>query len=251
MKTLDLNCDMGESFGAWTLGDDDAILEHVSSANIACGFHAGDPETMHRTVAAALARGVAVGAHTGYPDLQGFGRRAMALSAGEVYDITVYQIGALDAFVRAAGGRLHHVKPHGALYNQAARDAALAAAIARAVRDTGPGLVLYGLAGSELVRAGEAAGLAVANEVFADRSYQADGSLTPRTHAGAMIEDAAQALAQVERMVAEGRVRALDGADVAIRADTLCIHGDSPHALEFVRTIRARLAGAGIGVAAP
>jgi UPF0271 protein len=226
------------------------VLEHVSSANIACGFHAGDPVVMHRTVQAAFEHGVAVGAHPSLPDLQGFGRRAMLVTPNEAYDLVLYQIGALAAFCRALGGRLSHVKAHGALYNMAAKDAELAAAIAQAVRDFDPGLVLFGLAGSELIRAGAGAGLKVANEVFADRSYQRDGMLTPRNRPNAMVGDVNAALARVERMVLEGTVRAVDGTDVKIEADTICIHGDEPGAAEFARELRALLARLGVAVRA-
>jgi len=252
MKTaVDLNCDMGESFGPWSMGADAEVLEHVSSANIACGFHAGDPAIMHRTVAGALARGVAVGAHPSLPDLQGFGRRLMRVTPDEVYDLVLYQIGALAGFCRALGGRLAHVKAHGALYNMAATDAALADAIACAARDFDPSLVLFGLAGSELVHAGRNAGLRVANEVFADRTYQRDGTLTPRSRPQAMIQDLAAALAQVERMILEGRVRALDGSDVAVEPDTICLHGDEPGAVAFARELRGLLARLGVAVGPP
>ena len=250
MKTLDLNCDMGEGFGAWTMGDDSALLDHVTSANIACGFHAGDPGTIHRTVKLALEKGVAVGAHPSLPDLQGFGRRRMNVSAQEAYDLVVYQVGALSGFATACGGKLSHVKAHGALYNMAAKDAKLAQAIAQAVKDFDARLVLFGLAGSELVRAGEQAGLKTANEVFADRTYQSDGSLTPRTQPDAMIHDPALALAQVRRMIDEGKVKSINGPDVAVKADTLCIHGDEPNAVEFARRIRAALDADGVRVAA-
>jgi 5-oxoprolinase (ATP-hydrolysing) subunit A len=246
---IDLNCDMGESFGAWHMGNDLAVLEHVTSANIACGFHAGDPGTMHRTVEAALARGVAVGAHPGLPDLQGFGRRAMAISPREAYELVVYQVGALAAFATALGAKLTHVKAHGALYNMAAKDFALSESIARAVRDIDPALIVFGLAGSETLRAAESLGLRAAAEVFADRSYRDDGSLTPRGQPGAMIEDVELAVAQVKRMVLDGSVRAASGKAVPVRADTLCIHGDQPGALEFVRRIRAELESEGVRVA--
>ncbi len=249
MKTLDLNCDMGEGFGAWRMGDDAALLDHVTSANIACGFHAGDPGTIHRTVELALEKGVAIGAHPSLPDLQGFGRRSMNVSAEEAYDLVLYQIGALAGFATACGGKLAHVKPHGALYNMAAKDARLARAIARAVRDFDAALVLFGLAGSELVRAGGQAGLKTANEVFADRTYQADGSLTPRTQPDAMIHDADAAIAQVRRMVGEGRVRSQQGSDVPVQPDTLCIHGDEPGAVDFAKRIRQALAADGVRVA--
>jgi UPF0271 protein len=232
------------------MGDDAALLDHVTSANIACGFHAGDPGTIHRTVALALVKGVAVGVHPSLPDLQGFGRRRMSVSAEEVYDMVLYQIGALAGFATACGGQLAHVKPHGALYNMAAKDRELAKAIAQAVRDFDPRLVLFGLAGSELVRAGEQASLKTANEVFADRTYQADGSLTARTQPDAIIHDAETAIAQVRRMVREGRVRSQQGSDIPLQADTLCIHGDEPNAVEFARRMRQALDADGVCVAA-
>jgi UPF0271 protein len=251
MRTIDLNCDMGESFGAWNMGDDDAVLPHVTSVNVACGLHAGDWKVMHYTVQAAFAHRVSVGAHPSLPDLQGFGRRVMQISADEVYDLVLYQVGALDAFCRALDGRLAHVKAHGALYNMAARDEKLAQAMAQAVADLDPGLVLFGLAGSALIKAGRDAGLRVANEVFADRSYRADGSLTPRNVPGSMIEDVQASLAQVEDMVMRGRVRSQDGTEVSIEADTICIHGDQPGAAQFAREVRGLLARSGIEVAAP
>jgi UPF0271 protein len=246
---LDLNCDMGERYGAWRMGDDEALLAHVTSANIACGFHAGDPATMRATVQAALAHGVAVGAHPALPDLQGFGRREMKLDPAEAYALTLYQVGALAGFCRALGGQLHHVKPHGALYNMAARDAALAGAIARAVHDFDSHLVLYGLAGSALIVAGRALGLKTASEVFADRTYRRDGSLTPRSQPDAVIADLQAALAQVERMVLRGEVCATDGSIVRVEADTLCIHGDEPAAVTFAQEVRAALERLGIQVA--
>lgn len=251
ITAIDLNCDMGESFGAWSMGADAAVLQYVSSANVACGFHAGDPMIMRRTVAGALDRGVAVGAHPAFQDLHGFGRRAMQVAPEEVYAVVLYQVGALSGFCRALGGQLSHVKPHGALYNMAAKDALLADAIARAVRDFDPRLVLFGLAGSELVRAGRKIGLTTANEVFADRTYQADGTLTPRSNPGAMISDLSAALAQVERMMRHGSVLALDGTEVAIEVDTVCIHGDEPDAARFARELRALLAQLGIAIRAP
>jgi 5-oxoprolinase (ATP-hydrolysing) subunit A len=248
MARIDLNCDMGESFGAYTIGNDLAILDYVNSANIACGFHAGDPPTIHKTVKAALDKGVAVGAHPGLPDLQGFGRRAMAVSASEAYDMVIYQIGAVAAFAQAFGGRLTHVKAHGALYNMAAKERRLADAIARAVHDFDPRLILFALAGSAMIDAAEDAGLRAAGEVFADRTYQDDGSLTPRSEPRAMIEDEDASIAQVKRMVTEGIVRSVGGKDVRVRADTLCIHGDQPHALAFAKRIRDELAHAGVDV---
>ncbi|MGV3135628.1 LamB/YcsF family protein [Brevibacillus agri] len=246
MKVVDLNCDMGESFGAYRLGNDQAILQHISSANIACGFHAGDPSTMRKTVKLAIESRVAIGAHPGLADLVGFGRRNMDISAQDAYELVVYQIGALQAFVQAEGGVMQHVKPHGALYNMAATRPALAEAIAEAVYRVNPELVLFGLAGSELTRAGEKIGLRTAHEVFADRTYQADGTLTPRTQPDALIADEAESLAQVVRMVTEGKVQSLQGVDVPIRADTICIHGDGAHALAFAESIRQALQAAGV-----
>ncbi|MDT8977134.1 5-oxoprolinase subunit PxpA [Paenibacillus sp. chi10] len=248
MYQIDINCDMGESFGAYRLGSDEAILPFVTSVNIACGFHAGDPSVMKRTVAAALERGAMIGAHPGLPDLAGFGRRNLAITPEEAYDMVVYQVGALYGFVTAAGGKMQHVKPHGALYNMAASNYALAEAIARAVHDMNPELVLFGLSGSELVKAGQAVGLRCAYEVFADRTYQADGSLTPRRESNALITDTEEAVQQVIRMVKEGVVHAVQGVDVAIQADTVCIHGDGTHALAFAQSLRQRLSDEGIVV---
>jgi UPF0271 protein len=248
MTTIDLNCDMGESFGAWTMGQDADVLEFVSSANIACGFHAGDPATMRRTVAAAVARGVAVGAHPSLPDLAGFGRREMRVSAEDAYALTLYQIGALAGMARAAGGRLAHVKPHGALYNMAAKDRALADAIAAAARDFDAGLILVGLAGSELPRAGDAVGLAVAHEGFADRRYETDGSLMARGKPGAVIDDVDAAVAQAIAIATRGEADGPDG-KVRIRADTICVHGDRPDAALFARRLRHGLEAAGVAIA--
>ena len=250
-QTVDLNCDLGESFGAWTLGQDEALLPYLTSANIACGYHAGDPAVMKRTVRAALRHHVALGAHPGLPDLAGFGRRNMDISPEEAFDLTVYQLGALQAIAKAEGGQLHHLKPHGALYNMAATNAALAEALAEAVYKVQPELLLYGLAGSELTRAGEKLGLRTAHEVFADRTYQADGTLTPRRQPGALITDAGVALAQVLRLVREGVVRSQQGTDVAQRADTVCLHGDGAHALEFAQGLHAALRQAGVRLQTP
>ncbi|TCT11204.1 LamB/YcsF family protein [Paralcaligenes ureilyticus] len=246
---LDLNCDMGESYGAWKMGDDLAVLPFVSSANIACGFHGGDPGTMRKTVAAALKHGVALGAHPSLPDLLGFGRREIRLSPQEAYDCVVVQIGALAAVAASQGARLHHVKAHGALYNMAAKDRALADAICRAVKDVDPSLVLYGLAGSELIRAAQNAGLRAAQEVFGDRSYQSDGSLTPRTQPGSMIEDADASLQQVLSMVQRQRVTTQQGVEIEVQADTLCLHGDQPGAALFAQKIRAALEAKGVKIA--
>lgn len=248
MLKVDLNSDLGESFGAYTIGNDKEVLRYVSSANVACGMHAGDPFVMHRTVRMALSEGVAIGAHPGFMDLIGFGRRNMVMTPEEIYDLVVYQVGALDAFVKAEGGRLQHVKPHGALYNMAAKDPAMADAIARAVHDVDPGLILYGLAGSWLVRCAKAVGLQAASEVFADRTYQEDGTLTPRSQPGAMITDDDAAIAQVLGMVQHGTVRSVTGRDVPVEADTVCIHGDSAKALAFAKRIREALGAAHIEV---
>jgi 5-oxoprolinase (ATP-hydrolysing) subunit A len=247
---VDLNCDMGESFGAYHLGQDEAILPLVTSVNIACGFHAGDPAVMKRTVRLARDHGVAIGAHPGLPDLAGFGRRDMAITPDEAYDLVVYQMGALAAFVRAEGGRLHHLKPHGALYNMAAGQEALAEAIAEAVYRVDPAVALYGLAGSALIRAGRKRGLKTAQEVFADRTYQPDGTLTPRRQPQALITDPGAAARQVVQMIKTGKVVSVGGEEVAIRADTVCIHGDGPRALDFARHLRQALQSAGIGLRA-
>lgn len=248
MYKIDLNCDVGESFGAYSVGEDEKILPYVTSANIACGFHGGDPAVMERTVALAIKYRVKIGAHPGLPDIQGFGRRNMDISLQEAYQMVVYQIGALQAFVTAQGGMMHHVKPHGALYNMAAKRPDLAQAIAQAVFKVNPTLTLYGLAGSELIKAGQEVGLKVANEVFADRTYQPDGSLTPRSHPQALIYDATQAVNQVMEMVKWGKVTAVTGEQLSIQAETLCLHGDSLHALTFARTIRGKLEETGIQV---
>ena len=251
MASVDLNCDIGESFGAWTLGADEEILSQVSSANIACGFHAGDPATMRRTVAIALDHGVALGAHPGLPDLAGFGRRVMEISADEAYEMVVYQVGALAAFAAARGARLAHVKPHGALYNMAATREGLADAIARAVRDVDRQLLLFGLAGSALVTAANANGIKPVEEVFADRRYLADGTLVPRGKPGAVIADTEAAVRQAVGMARDGVVTAIDGTAVRVRADTICIHGDIPGAAEHARSLRHALGAAGIAIAAP
>ena len=246
IQTVDLNCVMGESFGAWTLGHDAALMPLITSANVACGFHAGDPAVMRATVRAALQHGVAIGAHPGLPDLVGFGRRNMDISPEEAFDLTVYQLGALQAVTQAEGGQLHHLKPHGALYNMAATNAALAEAIAEAVYKVQPELVLYGLAGSELTKAGEKIGLKTDHEVFADRTYQANGTLTPRRQPDALITEASVAIAQVLRMVQSGVVRTQQGQEIAIRADTVCLHGDGAHALEFAQRLHKELRAAGV-----
>jgi 5-oxoprolinase (ATP-hydrolysing) subunit A len=245
MLTVDLNCDMGESFGAWRIGDDGEVLRSVTSANVACGFHAGDPQVMRSTIGMALSSG-ASRAHPGLPDLAGFGRRTMQVSAAEVYDMVVYQLGALDAFMRVVRRRLTHVKPHGALYNMAAANRELAAAIARAVVEYDPGLVLFGLAGSELLTAGRMAGLRVASEVFADRAYMPDGSLVPRSHPDAMIRSADHAVARAVRMVRDRVVKAIDGTEIELEVDTICVHGDGPNASAIASRLHRGLVDAGV-----
>lgn len=247
---IDLNCDMGEGYGRWSLGDDDALLPLVSSVNIACGSHAGDPTTMRQTLRLARSHGVAAGAHPGYPDLQGFGRRDMALSPDEVRDWVVYQLGALDAFARAEGMTLGHVKAHGALYNAAAINEALARAIAEAVASVRSDLILVGLAGSKLVDAGRAAGLRVAREAFADRAYEADGTLRSRRLHGALLPSPEAALAQTLSIVRDGVAFTVDGQAVPVLADTICIHGDTPGAKAFASQLRAGLAAAGVAIQA-
>jgi UPF0271 protein len=240
-RKIDLNSDMGEGFGAWEMGDDLALLDHIDSTNIACGWHAGDPERMKNLVAAAIQKNVFIGAHPSLPDLLGFGRREMAITPNDAYNYVLYQVGALQAFIRAQGGKLHHVKPHGAFYNQAAKDINLAQAIAQAVKDLGDGLILYGLASSCFVAAAQKVGVPLWQEVFADRRYTPEGYLVPRNQANAMIKTEDEAVEQVLRMANEGEVIALDGSVVKVQADTLCIHGDSPSALDFVRKIRPLL----------
>ena len=247
---VDLNADVGEGFGAWGIGEDDRLIPVVTSVNVACGFHAGDPMTIRRTVELAATHGVAVGAHPGYPDLAGFGRRHLDMSPDEVEAAVVYQVGAVAAFATRAGVALRHVKPHGALYNEAARDRELADAIARAIRSVSPSLVLVGLAGSQLLEAGRASGLVVAAEAFADRAYEADGSLRSRRLPDSLLDDPAAAADQAISIVRDGRVVASDGSTVSIDARTLCVHGDAPGAAERAIAVRAALARAGIAVQA-
>lgn len=249
MDNIDINCDMGESFGTYKIGRDEEILDYVTSANIACGFHAGDPATMRKTVQSALNKNVAIGVHPGLQDLAGFGRREIKITPQEAYDLVVYQIGALSAFVHSEGGKLQHVKPHGALYNMAGGSTALSKAIAEAVYKVDPELVLFGLAGSELVKAGNKIGLCTASEVFADRTYQNNGRLTSRHQANALITDKQVAARQVIRMVKDGKVTTLQGKDITIQADTVCIHGDGEHALDFAKYISDSLTNSGIKIA--
>ncbi|MGH8213044.1 MAG: 5-oxoprolinase subunit PxpA [Rhodanobacteraceae bacterium] len=245
MKAIDLNADLGEGY------DDAVVMLFISSANIACGFHAGDAETMRRTVELCVRHDVAIGAHPSLPDRAGFGRREMEVSPDEVFARTLYQVGALAAFARAAGRKLHHVKPHGALYNMVARDRALADAVARAVRDFDPSLMLVGLAGGVSIEAARDAGLQFAREAFCDRRYRADGSLTPRSQAGSVIETIEEAAVQALSIATRGEAIADDGSRVRIEADTLCLHGDRVGADGFACRLRAALEGAGLRVEAP
>ncbi|WP_024291110.1 LamB/YcsF family protein [Lacrimispora indolis] len=248
MPVIDLNCDLGESFGAYKMGLDEEVLPYVTSANIACGFHGGDPLVMEKTVALCKKYGVRAGAHPGFPDLVGFGRRNMSLSPKEVKASVMYQIGALKAFCNGAGIRLCHLKPHGALYNMAAKDYELAKAICQAVKEVDNSLILLALSGSEMLRAAKDTGLLAASEVFADRAYQSDGSLVPRSREGALIEDEDLAVRRVIRMAKEGVVESIDGSTISIEADSVCVHGDGVKALEFVKKIREGLLQAGIEV---
>ena len=242
---IDLNADLGEGCDT-----DEMLLTLVSSANIACGWHAGDAQTMRNCVRWAMQNHVAIGAHPSFPDRENFGRSNMQLPPEEIINGMLYQLGALDAIIKAEGGRMSHVKPHGALYNQAAKDAVLANAICAAVRSFNPDLAVFGLAGSELIAAARHADLVAVEEVFADRAYQADGSLVRRTQPGAMIEEEAQAIAQTISLVRDKQVTAIDGSTVKVNAQTVCLHGDGAHALDFARTIRARLKQEGISVRA-
>jgi len=249
LKTIDLNCDMGESYGAWKMGNDAELMRYITSANIACGFHGGDPATIRKTVALALERGVAIGAHPSLPDRQGFGRRVMQIKPQEMYDLVVYQAGAVEAFARAAGARLHHVKCHGALYNMAATDEALSEAMVRAVKDLG--VMLYALSNSKNHAVAKKAGIPVAGEVFADRGYADDGTLAPRDLPGGLIEDPAQAVKQALAMIEQGYVTSLSGRRIPVAADTLCLHGDQPGAVAFARALRQAFSEKGISIAAP
>ncbi len=236
-----MNSDLGESFGNYEIGMDDDIIKLVSSVNIACGWHGGDPNVMAKTVKKAVENNVAIGCHPGFPDLMGFGRRQMQISPYELKNYVKYQIGALKAFVDSEGSSLQHVKPHGAMYNMAAKDESMAKAIAEAVYEVDPKLVLMGLSGSKLIECAKAKGLKTASEVFADRAYQDDGSLVPRSQPGAVIHDSETAINQVLEMVKNKRVRTITGKVIEINAESICVHGDNPKALEFVTSIRKRL----------
>ena len=246
---MDLNADLGEGFGAWRLGDDDALLGVVTSANVACGFHAGDPSTMRRVCAGAAAHGVAVGAQAGYRDLAGFGRRRIDYDPGELRDDVLYQLAALDGFARVAGTRVRYLKPHGALYNTAAVDPVQAGAVAAAVAEYDAGLPVLCQPGSALARAAADAGLTVVGEGFADRAYSADGTLVPRSQPGAVLHDPAAVVEQAVRMATEQRVVAADGTTVPCPVASICVHGDTPGAVELARRVRAALTGAGLTVA--
>ncbi|MBL8135408.1 MAG: LamB/YcsF family protein [Acidobacteria bacterium] len=246
---IDLNSDLGEAFGAWPMGQDGLLMPVISSANVACGFHAGDPCTIRHTIRLARKHGVAIGAHPGLPDLIGFGRREMQVTPAEVEDMVLYQVGALAAIARSEGVPLQHVKAHGALYNMACRDEALAEAIARAVVAFDPTLVLFGLPGSALLQAGLDAGLPVAAEAFADRAYRPDGSLAPRSQPGAVIHDVDAVVARAVAMVTEQSVAATDGTTIQFEADTLCLHGDTPGAAALAVAIRRGLEDAGVTIA--
>ena len=246
---INLNSDLGEAFGAWPMGDDAAMLDIVASANIACGFHAGDPMVMTRTVRAAMAKGVGLGAHPSYLDLQGFGRRPMTLAAAEIEAIMAYQIGALAGIAAACGGTVTHVKPHGALSNLAAVAPEAALAVARAILAVDRRLIFLAPAGSAMVAAGRSLGLAVAEEVFADRNYDDDGNLVPRSHPRAMVHDAAEAVANVRGMIRSGRLRSLSGREVACQVQSVCVHGDDPGAVALARALRDALVADGIAVA--
>jgi UPF0271 protein len=250
MYSIDLNCDMGESFGAWKMGNDAELMEIVSSINVACGFHAGDATTMRQTVEMAVEKGVAIGAHPSYPDLQGFGRRDMSLSPTEIFDIVLYQVSALKGICEAHGTRLHHVKPHGALYNLAAKRSDIATVIAKAVRAIDRDLIFYGLSGSCLISEAEKYGLRTASEVFADRTYTAFGTLTPRNQPNAMIHDVETSINQVLEMVMEKTVTATTGQKIMLQAQTICIHGDGENALSFAKNVCEKLIEKGIKIEA-
>lgn len=250
MYTVDLNCDLGESFGAYEIGKDKDIIPLISSANVACGFHAGDPSVMSGTVALCKANGVSVGAHPGFPDLQGFGRRNMNMSPADVKAMMTYQIGALDAFCRSAGVPLRHVKPHGALYNMAAKDKALAKAICESIYEYDKNLILMGLSGSCMLTEAEAMGLPYAAEVFADRAYEDDGSLVARTKPGAMITDENEAVERLVGMIKDKRVKSVNGNWIELCPHSVCVHGDSDKALLFVKKIKEAFAKENIVVKA-
>ncbi|MCA1622958.1 MAG: LamB/YcsF family protein [Acidobacteria bacterium] len=241
MFYIDLNCDMGESFGAWKMGCDQALMNIVSSINVACGFHAGDASVMRETVQMAIEKGVAIGAHPSFPDLQGFGRRDIKMSPQEIFDVALYQISSLKGICEAFGAKLHHVKPHGALYNQAAKNPETASAIAEAVKAVDHDLIFYGLSNSFLISEAAKLDLQTASEVFADRTYQTDGSLTPRSEPNALIHDTEKAVKQVLQMIMKQTVTAVSGENISLKAETICIHGDGENALKFAAAIGQKL----------
>jgi UPF0271 protein len=245
---IDLNSDLGEGFGAWRLGDDEALLEVVTSANVACGFHAGDPTIMRRVCATAVARGVAIGAQVSYRDLAGFGRRAIAMEPGELTDEVLYQLAALDGIARVEGGRVSYLKPHGALYNTIVTDEGQAAAVVEAVRRYDPALPVLGLPGSAFLRLAAEAGLPTVGEAFADRAYTVDGHLVSRREPGAVLHDAGEIAARCLRLATEGVVDAVDGTPVAVAARSICVHGDTPGAVAIARRVRESLEAAGVAV---
>lgn len=245
---IDMNSDSGESFGSWTMGDDAAMAGIVSSLNVACGFHAGDPDVARATCRSAAQNGVAVGAHVAYPDLQGFGRRVMDMAHDELVNAVIYQIGALQALALASGTRVSYVKPHGALYNRIAKDAAQATAVAEGIATVDPSLPILVLPNSQIAEAAEHAGLRAVPEIFADRGYSPDGSLVSRREPGAVLHDAEEIAARVVRMVTEGKVTAVDGTDVPVSAESVCVHGDTPGSVDIARSVRAALDAAGVEV---
>lgn len=251
MNKIDLNCDMGESFGIYTLGQDEELMKYITSANIACGFHAGDPQTMRKTIKLALKHNVAIGAHPSLPDKQGFGRRKMDIDAEEIYGLVLYQLGALQAFAKAEGAAIAHVKPHGALYHMANENRLIAEAIAEAAFRIDEDILLVGQSNSELIKAGARIGLRTINEVFADRNYEKDGTLTPRSHEQALIVHSKYSCERIVKLILEQRVEARTGEMINLRGDTVCIHGDSPDALEHVKDLTTALQEAGIQISAP
>ena len=243
---IDLNCDLGESFGNYSIGNDPYVMKYITSANVACGFHAGDPTVIEKTIILALENGVGIGAHPGYPDLAGFGRRYMQMNMTDLRASILYQVGAVKAMTEALGGKLQHVKPHGALYNAAANDYEMATVITRAVKDIDSKLVFVGLAGSKMLRAAENTGLKIAHEVFADRAYNNDGTLVARSEAGAVIHDVNTCLNRVMQMIHEHTVLSITGETIPIKADTICIHGDNKMALDFARSLHTKLSDSNV-----
>ncbi len=241
MFSVDLNADMGESFGSWKMGNDLELMNYVSSVNVACGFHAGDPTVIRQTIEWAIEKNLAIGAHPSFPDLQGFGRRKMELTAAEIFDCVLFQVSAVKGICEAFGGGLHHVKPHGALYNFAAKDKNSAQAIAEAVKKIDENLIVYGLSKSFLISEAKKIGLQTQSEVFADRTYRADGTLTPRNEPNALIKEMDKAVSQILEMIENKRVTATNGEKILVKAETICIHGDGENAVEFAKTINENL----------